>query len=190
MKRDIIYLAIVCGACILLAACQTPQQIAAAQREKTIKNNFADLVSWANSEKLLIKDGKITRSEFYVEYYKKADQLDQTAYRLPHLEFLNKMIHESRLFDAGKVNKIQYSDYRRAQSLKMQQKGHALLERFMERQQMEGEAEANRRAALESAYIEAHPIYQVAPSPPVYVQPTEHTNCMPNGMGGISCTSN
>lgn len=190
MKKSIIYAAIACGTSLLLAACQTPQQIAATQHEIAVKNNFAKLVAWAKSEGSLVKEGKVTRSEFYVKYYKKADQLDQTAYRLPHLEFLNNMIDESRLLDSGKVNKIQYGDYRRSESLKMQQKEHDLFERFMEKKQMQGEAEANRRAALESAYIAAHPIYQAAPSPPVYVPPTEHTNCMPNGMGGISCTSN
>ena len=190
VKKSIIYAAIACGTSLSLAACQTPQQIAATQHEIVVKNNFAELIAWEKSQVNLVKEGKITRSEFWIKYYNKTDQLDQTAYRLPHLEFVNKMINESRLLESGKVNKIQYDDYRRSEYLKMQQKEHDLFEHFMEKKQAQDEAEANRRAALESAYIAAHPIYQSAPSPPVYVPPTEHTNCMPNGMGGISCTSN
>ena len=55
-------------------------------------------------------------------------------------------------------------------------------------QQLAAEQERNRIAAWQT-YVQQVQAFK-PPTQQVYVAPTVHTNCMPNGLGGMNCTSN
>lgn len=55
-------------------------------------------------------------------------------------------------------------------------------------QQLAAEQERNRIAAWQ-AYVQQVQAFKPPPAQ-IYVSPTVHTNCMPNGLGGLNCTSN
>ena len=55
-------------------------------------------------------------------------------------------------------------------------------------QQLAAEQERNRIAAWQT-YVQQIQAFK-PPTQQVYVAPTVHTNCMPNGLGGVNCTSN
>ncbi len=121
--------------------------------QATIDQQYQQLIQWAHDKMREVKSKKLRISDFFKQFLTKTEEMDNTYFRIEHLEYLDNMIKESERFEDKKITREEFLDASRDQKIAMEKNIRDRIDHLQRERRNELDRQALIRSQINAAYL-------------------------------------